>query len=184
MQGAIGSAPSANFVVHWIRLQSSCERGELATCQLTSSSKRYLGCAKPLECHSRVMAVDPSALRHPLFEEVPVLDDSFDTLELLLTPSREQLVQRTHLAVTNPGSEADAIYPKGRAETCPSRTPVRNRCRTHQTMAPPSQTVNLPSGKPETHLLVLRTKAMGGSAIQSPKPRISVKPPSFNSTAD
>lgn len=47
---------------------------------------------------------------HPLVEELSCLDDSFDTLDLVPNPSREQLVRKTHIAATNLRDKADQIY--------------------------------------------------------------------------
>jgi hypothetical protein len=47
---------------------------------------------------------------HPLVEELSCLDDSFDTLDYVPNPTREQLVRKTHIAAANLRNKADQIY--------------------------------------------------------------------------
>jgi len=47
---------------------------------------------------------------HPLVEQLSIHDDSFDTLDYVPNPSREQLIRKTHVAATNLRDKADEIY--------------------------------------------------------------------------
>lgn len=49
---------------------------------------------------------------HPLIEKLSSLDDSFDTVDLAQNPTRDQLVQKTHIAATKLQEQADEIYSK------------------------------------------------------------------------
>ncbi len=46
---------------------------------------------------------------HPIVEQLSILDDSFDTLDVVPTPTREQLVSKTLVAAKNLRDKADEI---------------------------------------------------------------------------
>lgn len=52
---------------------------------------------------------------HPIVEQLSILDDSFDTLDYVPNPTREQLVGKTHLAAENLRDKADEIYSRAQA---------------------------------------------------------------------
>lgn len=93
--GCLGYGDPNNDVLAAAALARSFLYGQLEAQQLTQAIHQTFG-----------------HMCHPLVEKLSSLDDSFDTLDFVPNPSREQLVRHTNIAATNLRDKADEICSK------------------------------------------------------------------------